>query len=91
MDEINDKVNDIKEHFQLKSIDYSNDWSVSQFRTCLKTLNMYADKWHEKLRGIFLSTTGNKDILRLCLQYDLSSISKLDSINLRLGGLEYEY
>ncbi|CAF4521383.1 unnamed protein product [Rotaria sp. Silwood1] len=49
LNEINDKVNSITERFKLKSIEYSDDWSVPQFSTCLRTLLMYADKWHEKL------------------------------------------
>ncbi len=47
--EISDKVNGIKERFKLKSLEYCNDWSVPQFYSCLKTLLMYADKWHERL------------------------------------------
>ncbi|CAF0958290.1 unnamed protein product [Rotaria sordida] len=49
LNEISDKINSIKERFKLKSIEYSDDWSVPQFSTCLRTLLMYADKWHEKL------------------------------------------
>jgi hypothetical protein len=49
LDEISDKVNGIKERFKLKSIEYNNEWSVPQFYTCLRTLLMYADKWHERL------------------------------------------
>ncbi|CAF1388922.1 unnamed protein product [Adineta steineri] len=49
MNEISDKVNDIKERFKLKSIEYRDDWSVSQFCACLRTLFLYIDKWHDKL------------------------------------------
>ncbi|CAF2703141.1 unnamed protein product [Rotaria sp. Silwood2] len=49
LNDINDKVNSIKERFKLKSIEYSDEWSVPQFSTCLRTLIMYADKWHNKL------------------------------------------
>ncbi len=56
MNEISDKVNGIKDRFKLKSIEYSDEWSVPQFCTCLRTLLMYADKWHERLlslKGIY--------------------------------------
>jgi phage regulator Rha-like protein len=52
LNEISDKVNDIKDRFKLKSIEYSEDWSVSQFYTCLRTLLMYVDKWHERLLSL---------------------------------------
>lgn len=50
--EISDKVNGIKDRFKLKSIEYSDEWSVPQFYTCLRTLNMYVDKWHERLLSL---------------------------------------
>lgn len=49
LSEISDKVNSIKDRFKFRSIEYSNDWSVSQFFICLRTLLLYADKWHERL------------------------------------------
>ncbi|CAF2066049.1 unnamed protein product [Rotaria magnacalcarata] len=52
LSEINDKVNSIKERFKLQSIEYSDDWSVPQFFICLRTLLLYADKWHEKLLAL---------------------------------------
>jgi len=56
LNEINDIVNGIKDRFKLKSIEYSDEWSVPQFYACLRTLLMYADKWHERLlslKGIY--------------------------------------
>lgn len=58
--EVSDKVNSIKERFNLKSIEYSDEWSVSQFFSCLHTLLLYANKWHEKL----LTLEGNSNICR---------------------------
>lgn len=52
LQEINDKVNGIKDRFKLKSIEYSDEWSVPQFYSCLRTLLMYADKWHERLLAL---------------------------------------
>ena len=52
MNEISNTVNSIKDRFKLRSIEYSDDWSVSQFYSCLRTLLMYADKWHERLLSL---------------------------------------
>jgi hypothetical protein len=52
LNEISDKVNDIKDRFKLQSIEYKDDWSVSQFNACLSTLLLYANQWHEKLLSL---------------------------------------
>jgi hypothetical protein len=47
-----DKVNSIRQRFQLQSIVYSDDWSVGQFHACLTTFFAYVDKWHEQLLSL---------------------------------------
>ena len=49
LQDIHEKVEGIKERFQLQSIEYRPDWSVSQFYACLTTFMIYADKWHDRL------------------------------------------
>ncbi|UJR33715.1 hypothetical protein I4U23_021144 [Adineta vaga] len=68
MNEISEKVNNIKERFKLQSIEYKNEWSVSQFCACLSTLLAYVDKWHERL----LSLQGKRLIFgdKSCLLQD---------------------
>ena len=50
--DIHEKVNSIKQRFQLDAIEYNDEWSVPQFYACLTTLLTYANKWQEKLSSL---------------------------------------
>lgn len=52
LNEISEKINKIQNRFKLKSIEYSDEWSVAQFNACLSTLLTYADKWHDILLSL---------------------------------------
>ncbi|CAF0795625.1 unnamed protein product [Didymodactylos carnosus] len=50
LDSIKVSVNYIKQRFKLKALDYNDEWSLSHFNTCLRTLSLYTEKWNETLR-----------------------------------------
>lgn len=52
LNEIREKVNGIQNRFKLKSIEYSDEWSVAQFNACLSTLLTYVNKWHDILMSL---------------------------------------
>lgn len=52
LNEIREKIDRIQNRFKLKSIEYSDEWSVAQFNACLSTLLAYADKWHDILTSL---------------------------------------
>lgn len=49
---IYEKVEKLKHRFHLRTVDFSDDWSVAQFYACLTTFFMYIDKWDQRLLSL---------------------------------------